>query len=245
MKRKRARGLTLIELLVVIAVFILLAMLFFPWGDGTLREKVRQTACLSNLKQIGRAASMYGQDYDGTLPWNPSPGGLPASHWAPPFRAADCAAQPGTSFVTLLQPYTRTNYPVFRCPGYPGYPAGRHLGYAKSLNPARANKIGYGFNTTLIGSPCRPRTLASLGGDQAAIILFGEADQPWAASTWVNEGGQWTHYWSVDPVGPERHGHGQNFAYADGHARFLRPLLTGSDPDKKTRSGYYPQARLE
>src|SRR5438093_9336751 len=130
MERNQARGLTLIELLVVIAVFILLAMLFLPWGNSGLREKARQTACLSNLKQIGLAASMYVQDYDGTLPWNPAPGGLPARHWAPPFRASDCAPQPSTSFVTLLQPYTKTDYPVFHCPSYPGYPAGRHLGYA-------------------------------------------------------------------------------------------------------------------
>jgi hypothetical protein len=32
------------------------------------REKARDTACLSNLKQLGTAVMMYAQDYDETLP---------------------------------------------------------------------------------------------------------------------------------------------------------------------------------
>src|SRR5688572_28389258 len=106
MKRHSARGLTLIELLVVIAALTLVGVIFFPWCVGD-REKARQTACLSNLKQIGLATSMYLQDYDGTFPWNPDPGGLPASHWVSNFQHADCAAQPSTSFVLLLMPYVR------------------------------------------------------------------------------------------------------------------------------------------
>src|SRR5437879_2854369 len=125
MERSRTRGFTLVEMLVVIAIVLLLAMIFLPGGNGISREKARLASCLSNLKQIGLAASMYTQDYDGSLPWNPAPGGLPASHWAPPFRAADCAAQPSTSFVTLLQPYARNGYRPFHCPSYPGYPASR------------------------------------------------------------------------------------------------------------------------
>ncbi len=58
---------TLIELLVVIAVIAILAALLFP-VFAQAREKARQTACLSNMKQINTGLLMYAQDNDETLP---------------------------------------------------------------------------------------------------------------------------------------------------------------------------------
>lgn len=39
------------------------------------REKARQSACASNLKQLSMAALAYAQDYDGRFPLRPRPGG--------------------------------------------------------------------------------------------------------------------------------------------------------------------------
>ncbi len=61
------RGFTLIELLVVIAIIALLAAILFP-VFAQAREKARQTACVSNLKQIGLAFLQYTSDNDGNLP---------------------------------------------------------------------------------------------------------------------------------------------------------------------------------
>lgn len=60
-------GFTLIELLVVIAIIAILAAILFP-VFASAREKARQTACLNNLYQIGRAIRMYADDAEGCLP---------------------------------------------------------------------------------------------------------------------------------------------------------------------------------
>jgi prepilin-type N-terminal cleavage/methylation domain-containing protein/prepilin-type processing-associated H-X9-DG protein len=63
----RRRGFTLIELLVVIAIIAILAAILFP-VFAQARDSARQSACLSNTKQVALAAMMYAQDYDETFP---------------------------------------------------------------------------------------------------------------------------------------------------------------------------------
>ena len=74
--KSQNKGFTLIELLVVIAIIAILAAILFP-VFATAREKARQTACLSNVKQMGATLVMYSQDYDERLPslWNTTNGG--------------------------------------------------------------------------------------------------------------------------------------------------------------------------
>ncbi|MDR3707302.1 MAG: DUF1559 domain-containing protein [Capsulimonadaceae bacterium] len=64
---KQTNGFTLIEILIVIAIIAILAAVLFPVFSQA-REKARQTACASNLKQLGLACSQYEQDYDETVP---------------------------------------------------------------------------------------------------------------------------------------------------------------------------------
>src|SRR5580693_3758166 len=94
-------GFTLIELLVVIAVIAILAAILFP-VFAQAREKARQTACLSNMRQMGLAVQMYTQDFDECLP-------LAAS-------ATD------TGFLNwhhFVNPYVK-NQQVWVCPSYNG-----------------------------------------------------------------------------------------------------------------------------
>lgn len=62
----RRSGFTLIELLVVITIIAILAAILFP-VFAQARESARKASCLSNEKQIGMAAMMYMEDYDGAL----------------------------------------------------------------------------------------------------------------------------------------------------------------------------------
>ncbi|MEO6907331.1 MAG: DUF1559 domain-containing protein [Abditibacteriaceae bacterium] len=61
------RAFTLIELLVVIAIIAILASILFP-VFARARENARRASCQSNLKQIALGMFMYAQDYDERLP---------------------------------------------------------------------------------------------------------------------------------------------------------------------------------
>ena len=98
---RRRKGFTLIELLVVIAIIAILAAILFP-VFAKARAKARQSACLSNLKQIGLAFAQYNSDHDGIYPLG-TPG---------------CVAM-DTAFMlpwwVAIQPYMK-NAGILECP---------------------------------------------------------------------------------------------------------------------------------
>src|SRR5215470_12237710 len=66
-------GFTLMELLVVIVVIAILAALLLP-ALSSGREKARRTACLSNLREVGVAITLYSSDNNGNIPYGPKAG---------------------------------------------------------------------------------------------------------------------------------------------------------------------------
>lgn len=101
------RGFTLTEMLVVIAVIAILMALLFP-VYSIAREKARQNACLTNLKQIGTALTAYAQDHDGVNV---------LSH----ERFLSFLANTPATYAHLLLPYTRSSI-VYACGSHPTVP---------------------------------------------------------------------------------------------------------------------------
>jgi len=128
--RKRS-GFTLIELLVVIAIIAILAAILFP-VFAKVREKARQTACLSNEKQIGLAILQYSQDYDEKMP-SGAPGDVDA--------AIASGRGAGSGWAGGVSPYIKS-IGVFHCPDDPTVASGTTSGFTWYA-------VSYGFNLYL------------------------------------------------------------------------------------------------
>src|SRR6187399_2962586 len=107
---------TLIELLVVIAIIAILAAILFP-VFAQARDKARAATCLSNMKQVALALSMYTSDHEETFPIH---------------QDADMFMRPTAlpNWGRLLFPYTK-NIGVYLCPTariWPGHAAGAAKG---------------------------------------------------------------------------------------------------------------------
>jgi prepilin-type N-terminal cleavage/methylation domain-containing protein len=223
---------TLIELLVVIAIIAVLAAILFP-VFAQAREKARQTACTSNLRQIGLALAQYMQDYDERLPDRRDmktslPGGWrPWASWPPSDPRCGWAA-------VVLNPYTK-NMRIWACPSVAGSGMGGAIQVKQPITTSPQPATYYWM--WRFDRPDNPVPLDNLWGksDLQAVDDLRQAQNPQAG----NPDGPADVELAVDPYFPRTipsvpadlkgkavHMGGRNRLLLDSHLKYFRDFRT-------------------
>lgn len=216
----RARGgFTLIELLVVIAIIAILASILFPVFSRA-RAKARSASCLSNVKQIVLAMTMYHDDNDETF-------SIATTHWSPQPDSI------GTTFDVAILPYVR-NQQLFICPDSKQTCACNcgeaRRGYAQT----KYTTIDTTTNTwcawsSMYEAPSRHVLIVEKG----AYGLSHESDASCEDFRQAGANDDWKPFGGNTKL---RHSNGNNFGFVDGHAKFF-PTGKGPWVEKDTANG--------
>jgi len=203
-----ARAFTLIELLVVIAIIAILAAILFP-VFAQARAKARQTACLSNCRQIGLAFMQYASDYDECLP-----------------LSTDTSRD--LSWTNTMQPYIK-NRQIYRCPD------DLSTNWVTPLSGATVTRLSSYFLNDWLAGTLKYANLASINSPASVIYVSEGALNKtgdhfhtflWAADPEKTGGPGAGQFDSVANETTElalrQHNGGLNNVYSDGHAKWSK-----------------------
>lgn len=224
-------GFSLVELLVGISIVAGLLGVLVP-ALGSARDKGRGAVCLNNLRQLGAALAMYGNDYnDRCMPlsyWSADDiGSGPVVYWWGTSESGGVDHTRGFVFPYLqAQPAERS---VFECPMQP-WGSYRAQGAAKKITST------YGYNGYYLSPSQTPGWAFDIGHrpwldfghvrDTAVVFAFADAliDMGGSQATncalldppFVFSGGEWSA--NPNPTTSFRHGEATTAVCVDGHA---------------------------
>ncbi len=234
------RGFTLIELLVVIAIIAILAAILFP-VFARARENARRASCQSNLKQIALGIMQYTQDYDETFPRAVTVPTTAAANTGFPYGWADA-----------IQPYLKSTQ-IFQCPSEAEPPSSNPVDIAAtgSYNDYWYNRMLHGTSQAAIVSVAQTvmngdgngnsgrynsngcTSNAGTTGSSPDIGLAGAATALCATAGFLDLG-------STNMLG--RHLDGANYAFVDGHVKWLKGTAGNAAGDIFKSSAVYNSA---
>ncbi len=208
------RGFTLIELLVVIAVVSLLIGLLLP-ALGSARSAGERAVCLSNMRQMLIAATVYADEHGGHL--------MPSLYTD---FASDPARRVGWDFIEVYEPGGVRREPgamweragsggVMQCPSMLG---------ASNWGDGGDPFTGYNYNTSYLGGPTVGPDAGCPSGDGPRWSTAGE---PIAASARLRE--------IRDTARCAVFGDG---SFADGANKFMRAPFAGDRDSDISRAGH-------
>ncbi len=227
------RAFTLLELLVVIAIIAILAAILFP-VFALAKAAAKNTACLSNEKQIGTGSLLYAGDNDDVYPGNKSCRGAgddSQNGWdglcigdqglTLPLGWMDPGA--GRNWAAVTMPYLRS-LPVYVSPLATDVPASlpAEMPYHASTLKGGGN-TSYFLNAVIMDKP------TTVVDDPSGTVAY--TSQLWNVDTarlrprrTFSTGANWNGAYEElnRDFNLETHNHGGNLAFADGHSKYRK-----------------------
>jgi prepilin-type N-terminal cleavage/methylation domain-containing protein/prepilin-type processing-associated H-X9-DG protein len=230
------RAFTLIELLVVIAIIAILAALLLPVLSRG-KQRAQRTGCISNLRQIGVAFTLYlgGNEnrfpdrrdlksalFGGYRPWTSWPPSDPRGGWA-----ADVLLNDGA------------NFPLWSCPSGPVTIAGTAVQSVQSVSTEtntplarywlwrfdRTNDLGTAVMLEDFWTKTESQAVSDLqaANDPTVGIIGGPSDVELVVDSYFPS--------TIPTVAPELRGRtvhagGRNRMFLDGHTQYIKDSRT-------------------
>jgi prepilin-type N-terminal cleavage/methylation domain-containing protein/prepilin-type processing-associated H-X9-DG protein len=238
MQKTNKSAFTLIELLVVIAIIALLAAILFP-VFARARENARRASCQSNEKQIMLGLIQYTQDYDEKYPCGsqqPFSGAWQGLGWAGQIYPYVKSAQIYVCSSDTTKPLSATVTPISY--GF-NFQLGGQAQAAVTTSAKTVSLVEVQGATTNVTDPAEAGTtyLSPLANGDNLVWC----QQDGSGASWGSSGNTPPYLYATGlrisgsasdanyGNTPSRHFDGSNFAFSDGHVKWLKPTNVDGD----------------
>jgi prepilin-type N-terminal cleavage/methylation domain-containing protein/prepilin-type processing-associated H-X9-DG protein len=223
------QGFTLVELLIVIAVIAILAALLLP-TLANAKSKAKRVACLSNMRQVGLAVSLYAGESIGRLP-------NPKATSTFDFNNVNAPDNP----LKLLRPFVGLSganaaAPVYICPGAEPTTKADYAPVGNSSTALMINQVVMNWRAERLRNPAQ--TVVMQENYALMSYLWYQPENldkdPSAAGHQYSRWHMWTSSDAQQWSGTKRehycnlHQQGGNLIWADGHVSYKLSAKTSS-----------------